>query len=273
MTASSAATTRTTMSVTCAPRERIDVTHDRDDRWARFQILGIVLDLLDHVLDVRVRHACHAVAEFLDDQFRSIRINGLILCDHDTALHQRLDHIGDALCHSIGQFGHGDCLGQLHVAHDLLAVLRSAHGFLARALLLALHCGHGFLPSAFTARKRLIQGQLAGTAVPAVVAGAAAAALIVTRVPFRCAARRFVLLGLVGTCRIVALGHSRFRRSFCRLGGFACLALFILGLGLGALFGFALLALLLFLFGAHAVTLFGACLFLGFALGLFFDLA
>jgi hypothetical protein len=37
----------------------VDMAHDRDDRRARLQVLGLVLDGVDHVLDVGIGHALH----------------------------------------------------------------------------------------------------------------------------------------------------------------------------------------------------------------------
>ncbi|KNX40127.1 hypothetical protein ROTO_33190 [Roseovarius tolerans] len=142
----------------------VNVTHDGDHRRPRHEILGLVLDLRDDVLHIRVADTHDAVAEFLDDQFCGIRVDRLVLRDHHAILHEGLDHVTDALGHAVRQFRDNDHLGQLHVAHDLFTLLRTAHGLLTRALLLALHRRHGFLPPAFAARKRLVERQLAGAA-------------------------------------------------------------------------------------------------------------
>jgi hypothetical protein len=67
---------------------------------------------VDHVLDVGVGHALHLVAEFLDDQFGGVGVDGLVLGDHHAVLHQRLDHVGHTLGHAVGKFGHDDGFGQ-----------------------------------------------------------------------------------------------------------------------------------------------------------------
>jgi hypothetical protein len=58
---------------------------------------------VDHVFHVGVGHALYAVAEFLDDQFGGVGVDGLVLRDHHAVLHQRLDHVGHTLGHAVGE--------------------------------------------------------------------------------------------------------------------------------------------------------------------------
>ena len=76
----------------------------------------------DHVLDVGLRDAHHLVAELLDDQRRGVGVDGLVLRRHDAVLHQRLDHGGDPLGHAVGELLHGDRVGDVDLAHHLLAL-------------------------------------------------------------------------------------------------------------------------------------------------------
>ena len=210
------------------------------------------------------------MAEFLDDEFRGIGVDRLVLRDHHAVLHQRLDHIPDPFSHPVGQFRDHDDLGQLHVAHDLFALLHTTHRLLARAFLLALHRGHGFLPSAFAARERLIERKLARTAdILTATALAAAGLLIVVFALARCGGRfgRGLTRGR-GRCigRCGGSGRSLDRGLFRH----ALAALVLGGLGASTLFGLALFAFLgLGLFPATQ-ALFLAGLFIRLALrGLF----
>ena len=77
----------------------VNVAHDRDDRGTCFQRFGIVFCFLDHVFDVRVRNTGHFVTKLFDDQFCCVGVDGLVLRDHHTHIHERFDHITDALRH------------------------------------------------------------------------------------------------------------------------------------------------------------------------------
>ena len=69
-----------------------------------FQIFFGVLDRVDDVFDVGVRHTLHLVAKLFDDEFGGIGVDGLVLRRHDAVLHQRLHDIGHAFRHAVGQF-------------------------------------------------------------------------------------------------------------------------------------------------------------------------
>ena len=62
----------------------------------------------------------HLVAELVDDQLGGVGVDGLVLRRHHALAHQRLDHVGAALGHAVGELLDGDRLGDDDVAHDLL---------------------------------------------------------------------------------------------------------------------------------------------------------
>ena len=261
----------------------VDMAHDGHDRRARLQVLGLVLDGVDDLFHVGVGNAHGVVAEFLDDKFRRVGVDGLVHVDHHAHLHQRLDHVGGPFGHPVGKFLHHDGFRQLHVAHLLFGLVAHAHRLLARFFLLALHRGERALTPAFT-RKRLGQGQLAGaavfvagaTAATGVALGAAVVALAVGLArsadghALGLGARRGGLRGgLVdgglGRCRFLELLLAR----GAGLGLFGAAGVF-LGLGLQRLFTLPLIAFLGLGLGAAALPLFLAlALFCGTALGLF----
>ena len=219
----------------------VDVTHDRDDRGARLQILVLVLDLIDHLLDIGIRNADSAVAEFVDHQLGGIGVHGLVAGDHQAHAHQRFDDIGRALSHPVRQFRHQDGFRQLHIAHLLFLAQVAAHGFLPGFFLLALHGGKRTLAAAFAVH-RLAQRQLAGaTAVVAVLV--AAVAVI---------GRGAVALGLARRGGGDTLGFGTRSRRFGRSAvgggrtGLGSLGLADLGFFLGAHLGLAGAALVLF---------------------------
>ena len=97
----------------------VDMAHDRDDRGARLQHVGLV-GLAAHAdLDVGFGDAAHPVAEFGDDQLGGVGVDRLVDRRHHAHAHQRLDHVGAALGHAVGQFLDRDRLGDDDVAHDL----------------------------------------------------------------------------------------------------------------------------------------------------------
>ena len=146
----------------------VDVAHHGDHRRARLEGLRIlVLDAVDHVFDVGVRDAHDLVAEFLDDQFGGIGVDGLVLGRHDAVVHQRLDDIGHAFGHPVGKLGDHDRLGQPYVADDLLAVRRPPIAFWRARSCLRFIAARAALAAAF-AGQRLVQGQLARAAAAVV---------------------------------------------------------------------------------------------------------
>ena len=178
----------------------------------------------------------------------------------------------DTFGHAVGQFGHDDRFGQLHVAHDLFALDLSTHRLLTRALLLALHRGHGPLTATFAAGQRLVQGQLA------CAAAVGSSRAFTPRVALFALAFRLARPGRGGGT-VEAPPRARHRPSagrsgrggglgcgLCGLGGFARLALFLFGLGLERLLALALFALLGLLLGAAAFALFSTFALFGLAL-------
>ena len=268
----------------------VDMAHDRDDRGARLQILGLVLNLHDDLFDIGIRHADGAMAEFVGHQLGGIGVDGLVAGDHQAHAHQRFDDIGRALGHPVGQFRHKDRFGQLHIAGLLFGALVAAHGLLPGFFLLALHRGQRTLTPAFAVHG-LAQRQLAGATVvvtalvAVVIAVIGRAGIALTLGLARRGGGDALGLGACGS----SLGRGAIGR--CGGAGVRSLGLGDLGFFLGAEFGFAGAALILFglqpqgflafavlaLFGldlkAATLTLFLAGLFLGFALRFFLGLA
>ena len=75
----------------------VNVTHDRDDRRATHQILGVVFHLIDDLLDIRIGHAHNLVTELLDNQLRGIGINRQV-CRHAVDLIALTRKAGRAVC-------------------------------------------------------------------------------------------------------------------------------------------------------------------------------
>ncbi len=126
----------------------VDMAHDRDDRRARCQVVVRVLDRVDDLLDVGIRHTHRLVAEFLDHQFGGVGVDGLVHRDHHAHLHQGLDHIGGPFGHTVGKFRDDDGFRQLHVAHLLFGLVAQTQRLLAGLFLLALDRGKAALATA-----------------------------------------------------------------------------------------------------------------------------
>ena len=139
----------------------IDMTHDRDDRRTRLQrLLGIVDRVVGQIL-VDIADARQVVAELRDEQLGGILVDRLRHGDGHAHLEQRLDEVGTLLSHAVGEFLHGDCLGDDHVA-DLLG-LRLARTTGATTLLLTRTLQRGERSSACTIAiaERAVDGELA----------------------------------------------------------------------------------------------------------------
>ena len=97
------------------------------------------------MLDVGFGHALGAVAEFLHHQFGGVGVQRLGDGGHHAELHQRLDHVGRAGGHAVGQLLHGDRVRQDDVAHDfhLIGAQPLQFGLTAFALALAADRGEG----------------------------------------------------------------------------------------------------------------------------------
>ena len=78
-------------------------------------------------LDVALGDAPQAMAELVDDELGGVGVDHLVDGRHHAHLHQRLDHVGAALGHAVGELLHGDRLGHHHVAHDLGRLLLRLH--------------------------------------------------------------------------------------------------------------------------------------------------
>ena len=156
----------------------VDMAHDRDDRRARLHVLVTIDRRGDDLLHIAVADAQDLVAEFLDHQLGGVGVDGLVGSDHHAHLHQRLDHVGGAFGHAVGQLLDHDGLGQADFAELLFGTGGLAHRLLAGAFLLALHRGHAALAAAF-AVQRLVQRQLAAATV--VVGGLGLGGLVAVR--------------------------------------------------------------------------------------------
>ena len=84
----------------------VDMAHDGDDRRARLQACLRVGLADDAELDVGLGDALDLVAEFGRDQLGGVGVDRLGDGHHDADLHQRLDHVGAALGHAVGELLH-----------------------------------------------------------------------------------------------------------------------------------------------------------------------
>ena len=92
-----------------------------------FIFSGCILNAAHIGFDVRFGDAFDAVTEFGCDQLGRIGIDGLRDRRHDAELHQRLDNVGGALGHAVGEFLDGDSFGDRHIARDLDLLLLLLH--------------------------------------------------------------------------------------------------------------------------------------------------
>src|SRR5438105_4145851 len=99
------------------------MAHDRDDRGTRHQQFLLIGLAAQPDLDIGFGDAVRAVPELADDELGSVGVDDLVDCRHDTHAHQRLDDIGAALGHAVGQFLDRDRLRDRNVAHDLERLL------------------------------------------------------------------------------------------------------------------------------------------------------
>ena len=142
----------------------VDVTHDRDDRGTRLQVLGGVHLGVKRLFHVGVADAHGLVAEFLDHEFRSVGVDRFVRRHHHAHLHERLDDVGHALGHPVRKLADHDHFGQLHVADLLFGAHRLAKRLGAGLFLLALHRGERPRAAPVATRERLRQRQAAGAA-------------------------------------------------------------------------------------------------------------
>ena len=136
----------------------VDVTHDGDDGRARLERAFVVLLADKARLDVGFGDALGRVAEFLHDELGGIGIDHIVDLVHLAFFHQVFDDVDGALGHAVGELLDGDDLGDHHLAHDLLAILRNAHRLELLALALALERGERAL--ALLLVEGVVDGQL-----------------------------------------------------------------------------------------------------------------
>ena len=111
------------------------------------------------------------VAELGHHQLGGVGVDHLVDRRHDAHAHQRLDHVGAALGHAVGELLHRDGLGHDDVAHDLDRLLLRLQHALLLALAGAAHRGEAAHALAVVLVERLGDGELAGAAARLVAAG------------------------------------------------------------------------------------------------------
>ena len=105
----------------------VDVAHDRDDRRARLQRLGRIDVGSDVSMSTSaLADALDVVAELGDQQLGRVLVDRLGDGDRHAHLEQRLDEVGAALGHAVGELLDGDRLGNDDVA-DLLGRRAGLH--------------------------------------------------------------------------------------------------------------------------------------------------
>ncbi len=95
------------------------MAHDGHDRRPRQQFRVDVGRTLQPLLHVVLGDALHPVAELLHHQLGGVGVERLRDRRHHAHAHQRLDHVGRARGHAVGEFLHGDRVRQHDLAHDL----------------------------------------------------------------------------------------------------------------------------------------------------------
>ena len=95
------------------------MAHHGDDRGTWLQVVGLVGVAAQADLDIGFGDPAQPVTEFGDDQLGGVGIDHLVDRRHDPHAHQRLDHIGGALGHAVGQLLDRDRLGNDDLTHDL----------------------------------------------------------------------------------------------------------------------------------------------------------
>ena len=79
----------------------VDVTHHGHDWRARIEVIVMVVMAFKANLDIRLRHAFHGVAKFLDDQLGGIRIQHVSRAHEFALLHHELHDVGLTLAHAV----------------------------------------------------------------------------------------------------------------------------------------------------------------------------
>ena len=121
----------------------VDVTHHRHHRRAGQQVVVDILGGQEAFFHVRFRHAANGVTEFGGHQFGGVGIDHVVDLQHQALTHQELDDLHPAGGHAVGQFLHGDDVGNDHFASRLGLLLRAALAFFAFAFTGPAHRGQG----------------------------------------------------------------------------------------------------------------------------------
>ena len=109
------------------------MTHDDDDRRTGHQLVcGVLVVVKEALLDGDDDLALDLAAELDRDEFRRVKVDGLVDTGHDAVFHEALDDLGGGLFHARGKLAHGDLVGDLHDELRLLGdlELETAHLFL-----------------------------------------------------------------------------------------------------------------------------------------------
>ena len=151
----------------------VDMAHDGHHRRARLQRFGRVHVRFALDVDIGFGDAIDAVAEFLDQQLGGVLVDRLGDRDGRSHLEQRLDEVGAALAHALGELLDGDRFGNVDVA----ILLGGRAGLLMGALFLlagAAKRGEAAGAAVVFAGEGAGNGQLAGMAAFVVAAAGTA---------------------------------------------------------------------------------------------------
>ena len=121
----------------------VDMAHDGHHRRAGDHVVRLIGVAANALFDIVLGDTADPVAELLHDQFGSVGVDAFADRGHDAHFHQRLDHVGAARGHAVGEFADGDGLGQDDVSHDLQPIRAEQFELLlaAFAFTLAAHRG------------------------------------------------------------------------------------------------------------------------------------
>ena len=108
----------------------VDVSHDDHDRRTGDELVGGILMIVEQtLLDGDNDLVLDLAAKLGGDEFRRVKVDGLVDRGHDAVFEQALDDLGRRLLHAGGQLADGDLIGdlddQLRLLGDL--ELESAH--------------------------------------------------------------------------------------------------------------------------------------------------
>ena len=158
----------------------VDVAHDGHDRGAQLQVSFFIFGAVCAEFDIGLENALEGMAEFVDDQFRGVCVDGLVAGRHDAHFHELLDDVAETLRHAVGEFLNGDDFRDNDFA-ELLDLLLLSGSLLAHAFAGAALCRHtgcaGVAVAADSFIDDLMDGQLAAVAALIVTTRAARAFL------------------------------------------------------------------------------------------------